>query len=224
MSTVEIGGQVYAIYTDLKNAFDAVNFNIYKLKLKLIGIHGPLLNWFKSYLSDREQQVKINSNLSNIIKVTSGVPQGGHLSPLLFLIFVNDLDTIFKHAKCLLFADDLKLYYSVNDGDDCIKLQEDLNRFSMWCDVNGLCINIDKCQQISFTRRNNPMKFNYTIHDVPLISVSSVKDLGVWLSQDLTFTEHLDKMYKKAIKVLGFIKRNTWEFNNPLCIKVYIVH
>lgn len=95
-----------------------------------MGIHGNLLNWFESYLSNRRQQVKINIILSNTIEVTSGVPQAGHLSPLIFLLFVNDLDKTFKYSKFLLFADDLKLYNSIDTLNNCLELQEDLDRFS----------------------------------------------------------------------------------------------
>jgi len=139
------------------------------------------------------------------------VPQGGHLSPLLFLLFINDLDTIFKNVKRLLFADDLKLYLSIGSLDDCVKLQDDLNGFLLWCVMNDLDINISKCQQISFTRRRHPIKYSYTIKNKYLTAVSSVKDLGIWFTEDLSFTVHLDKMYKKSMKVLGFKGRNSWE-------------
>lgn len=86
--------------------------------------------------------------------------------------------------------------------------------------MNNLNINVNKCQQISFSRRMNPIQISYKINNVSLNVVSDVKDLGVWLSSDLLFKLHMEKIYKKALKVLGFIRRNTWEFNNPTCIKV----
>jgi len=87
ISTVESGGQVDVIYTDLKKAFDTVDIKILLYKLKLMGVHGTLLNWFESYLSNRRQRVKVNNILSDSIEVTSGVPQGGHLSPLLYYFY-----------------------------------------------------------------------------------------------------------------------------------------
>lgn len=118
-----------------------------------------------------------------------------------YLLFVNDLDKTFKYYKFLLFTDNLKLYNPINTPNYCLELQDDIDHFSEWCSMNKLNINVNKCQQITFSRRTNPIQFSYQIHNVSLNVVSSVKDLGVWLSSVLSFNLHLDKMYKKALKV-----------------------
>jgi|UniRef100_A0A2S2QTS6 hypothetical protein len=102
------GIQVEAVYTDIKKAFDTVNINILIDKLKVIGVHDPILSWFKSHLSNRTQQVKIRESLSSIINVTSGVPQDSHLSPLLFMLFMKDINSILRYCKFSLFVDDFK--------------------------------------------------------------------------------------------------------------------
>ena len=87
-------------------------------KLRLYSVCDPLLSWLKSYLQGRRQIVKMGSVMSNEIAVHSGVPQGSHLGPILFLIFINDLGSTFKSSHCLFFADDLKIYRKINSMND----------------------------------------------------------------------------------------------------------
>jgi hypothetical protein len=100
--TVASGGQVDAIYTDLHKAFDKVDHGLILAKLHKLGLRHPVLSWFSSYLSERFQLVKIGNSISNIINVTSGVPQDGHLSKLFFLLFINDLNKCFNTCNFLL--------------------------------------------------------------------------------------------------------------------------
>jgi hypothetical protein len=90
--------------------------------------------------------------------------------------------------------------------DDFKKLQDDFVRFSNWCVANHLKINIDKGAQISFTRCNNPLMYNYRIDDKALRVVTSIKDLGIILSADLSFSKHISSIYGKAMCMLGFIR------------------
>jgi hypothetical protein len=121
--------EVDCIYTDLKKAFDRVDI-IYKLclKLSIVGIGDPLLSWINTYLTNRKQKVRITSHRSREIKVTSGVPQGSHLGPVLFSIFINDIKNVIRHSLFLLYADDLKLFYNIRSEQDCVRIQDDLCR------------------------------------------------------------------------------------------------
>ena len=152
VNSMESGIQTDVIYTDFSKAFDSVNHSVLIAKLKIYGITDQLLTWLSSYLANRFQQVKINGFLSNKIPVPSGVPQGGHLSPLLFALFILDIGACFKYCKYQLFADDLKMYANVKTINDQYKIQEDLNRFCDWCHSNGLKLNIAKCFKMSFSR------------------------------------------------------------------------
>jgi hypothetical protein len=147
------------LYTDLKKAFDTVYQYILISKLKKIGISDPFLSWLQSYLTDRVQMVKINSSISNIVSISSGVPQGGHLSPLLFLIFINDVGKVFKYCKFSLFADDFKMYLPLSSISDAKNLQSDLEQLVVWCVENGFSINISKCVHISFHRHSSAINF-----------------------------------------------------------------
>ena len=116
--------------------------------MQLLGVSNPLLSWISSYLSNRKQSVKINGVLSREITVTSGVPQGSHLGPLLFLIFINDLATLLKDCQFLLYADDLKIFRKVTSTNDCLLLQSEINKLTDWCKNNKMELNISKCKII----------------------------------------------------------------------------
>ena len=110
--------QTDSVYTDLSKAFDKVDHAILIEKLLRFGVGGSLLKWFHSYLTDRAMHVVINGERSASINVTSGVPQGSHFGPLLFLIFVNDIVDCFQHSMAYMFADDLKILRPIaNLGD-----------------------------------------------------------------------------------------------------------
>ena len=214
------GGEVHAIYTDFSKAFDRVNHKILINKLETAGIQGTLLEWLTSYLSDRFQTVKLNDYRSKNIPNPSGVPQGSHLGPFLFLLFVNDISDCFRFAKFLCYADDLKCYLTISLLEDCIKLQSDLDRLDEWCEINAMDLNILKCHTITFTRKINRIDFRYNIKETPLSQVSSVRDLGVIVDCTLSFVDHIDTIVSRALGVLGFIKRNTSEFRNINAIRL----
>lgn len=155
---------------------------------------------------------------SKSFKVRSGVPQGSHLGPLLFILFMDDVTKSFKSMK-LLYADDLKLCGKVKSIADAIQLQNDLDLLSNWCKLNRLDLNIDKCKDMSFYRIRSPTHFNYTIDDIELTRVKIIQDLGVWFDEQLTFNRHIDFVTSKAYSMLGFVKRICKQFTNIQALK-----
>ena len=116
-SNISAGSQTDVVYTDFSLAFQSVNHRLLVHKMeKSFNIHGTALSWLKSYLSGREQRVVVNGQCSSWVPVTSGTPEGGHLSPLLFACFINDLPDAVIHSDCVIFADDCKLYRRVIKG------------------------------------------------------------------------------------------------------------
>ena len=112
---------------------------------------------------------------SRSIRVTSGVPQGFHVGPLLFNMFINDIHSCFKCSNFLLFADNLKLFARVGSPENCNLLQLDLNRLANWCVLNGMELNTAKCHLMTFSRSRNPLTFQYKIQDTVLDLVTSIQ-------------------------------------------------
>ena len=144
---------------------------------------------------------------SNYTPVLSGVPQGSVLGPTLCLAFINDLPLYVK-SKIRLFADDTVIYLTVKSVDDCLQLQQDLHNLEIWESDWKMKFNISKCNVLRFTRRRHPVLYNYKLHGHYLDTVDSTKYLGVHLSNDLRWKEHVKNISSKANKTLGFLKRN----------------
>jgi len=119
-------------------------------------------------------------------------------------MFIDDLRNAFTHCKCLLFADDLKLYLPIDSTDDCIKFQNDILEFENWCRFSSLNINVSKRSQITFTERKNPVIFNCVVEKNKLKINTRIKDLGITLSDNLNFNEHITLVYNKASRCLIF--------------------
>ena len=209
-----IGGQVDAIYTDFSKAFDKVDHVLLCQRMASHGIHGNLLRWICSYLSNRSQLVAVGGFVSVPVAVTSGVPQGSHLGPLMFIIFINNLVSKLS-CSALLYADDLKLFHRITGIESCIALQLDLDTLTSWCKVNRMSLNVKKCCVISFTKRFNKTIYNYSLDSVDLRRESIVKDLGVVFDDQLSFRSHYSHILSRGSQLLGFILRSTKEFKNP---------
>ena len=216
------GSEVHSIYMDFSKAFDKVNHSILIHKLEEYGVSGSLLTWFISYISNRSQQVKIANCLSHMVNVTSGVPQGSILGPLLFLIYVNDIGYKFE-SPYRLFADDLKIFRIINSRNDVTTLQRDLGHLEEWCVSNNMLLNEDKCHAINFSRKIVSCKVKYILNGQILNFVSEVRDLGITLDSKLTFIPHYEKIVCRANKILGCVTRYGSEFKNLQTIKTLYV-
>ena len=182
--------QTDVIFTDFSKAFDSVNHELLLTKLNKIGFSRRLVSWFSSYLSGRTQYVFLDGILSTPINVLSGVPQGSHLGPLLFNIFINDLPGVVKFSRVLLYADDAKLFKILDSPDAPRKLQLDLNSVIEWCNVNQLRLNAKKCYTMCFSRRAI-VRHIYSLGTTKLPNVDTFRDLGISLDSKLTFNSHI---------------------------------
>lgn len=207
--------QVHSIYTDFSKAFDKVDHILLLKKLVYNGIHGNLLRWFSSYIINRTQKVVINGFSSNEITVTSGVPQGSILGPLLFIIFINDIGECFHNSQFLLYADDLKVYCRVKTLADCLKLQGDLYRLQKYCLSNKLFLNLNKCKVMNITKKANIIDFDYSLCDTYLEKVAVIKDLGLFIDSKLHFDAHIKNIINKAYQMYGLIMRTCSAFKRP---------
>ena len=153
----------------------------------------------KYYLTNCTQQVVCDGSISESADVTSGVPQGSVLGPMLFLLFVNDLP-VYVNSTCRLFADDCLLYWGVNTPNDAAILQQDLHNLEQWAEKWFVKFNPTKCVILTVTNKT------CSIHSQ---HVSEAKYLGLTLDANLNFNKHIDNICKKVNAILGFIRRNT---------------
>lgn len=218
---VDYNNEVHAIYLDFKKAFDLVNHDILIKKIASFGIHGSLLRWCESYIRNRSQLVSLKGFNSNVMQVPSGVPQGSHIGPLFFVMFINDIGNYIS-SNYKLFADDLKLYRVVVADTDVADLQGDVNAVLNWCVMNRMQLNVDKCLFIRFTRKKNQSSCFYTLNGQVVKEVRSVRDLGVIIDSELCFRDHYDHIINKSSRLSGFITRQLKIFNDSfLTIYVY---
>ena len=145
------------IFIDLRKAFDTVNHDILLLKLEHYCIRDNMLNWFKSYLSNRKHYVFLNGESSEVKDITCEVPQGSVLSPLLLLLYINDRPNISKALDFYLFADDTNIYYESNNLDKLErKVNKELGKLHLWLNVNRLSLNLNKTNYVIFYPSNKP--------------------------------------------------------------------
>ena len=165
------------------------------------------LKWFVSYLSDRRQRVIVNGKTSDWKPVTSGVPEGSLLAPLLFSMFINDLPNGIE-SGCLLYADDVKIFRKITSPADGLSLQRDLNLLTEWSVRWGLTLNPIKCKSFTITLRRAPVQTKYFISGTELEHVSEIRDLGVTLDTKLTFASHVSGVVSRANRALGLLIRS----------------
>src|SRR5271170_5517985 len=142
------------IFLDFSKAFDKVPHKLLLKKLEAYGIEKDLISLIHSFLSDRTQKVVIDGLASDSVQVSSGVPQGSVLGPLLFLIYINDLPDKIK-SKCRLFADDSLIYRKILTELDYLKLQQDLDKVFDWCKKWHMKLNLDKCEHMQVSSKRN---------------------------------------------------------------------
>ena len=223
LAAMDRGNSVETLYTDFSKAFDRVDIPLLLFKLKRIGLAGTLLKWIESYLTDRTQIVRFKGRTSTPIKVTSGVPQGSHLGPLLFILFVDDVKLVLNRLNVLTYADDMKLYMEICNELDLRIFQNEVDVFYNWCEKSLLDINVKKCNIITYTRKHATDNFNCNLGNQVVERSNKVKDLGVILDSKLTFVDHLNITINKANNMLSFIKRFSFHFKDPYTIKTLYV-
>ena len=199
----------FAIYFDYEKAFDKVPHTILVEKLRRFKLDGNFCTLLELYLCNRYQFTQVSKSKSKLLPCLSGVPQCSVLGPFLFLVFVNDLPSIFLDSMVWLFADDLKMLFTN------LNLHDDLWRLYSWNICNGMIANACKTKYLHF---NGSAKISTTQHGV-LEIVSSHKDLGLYISNDLKWGFHVTSKLCRARQCFLSLKAKI-PFNTPSHVKL----
>ena len=177
------------VYLDFKKSFYTNSHPELLYKLWMISIKGRLWLWFKAYLNRRTHLVSVEGSLSHPLPVHSGVIQGSVLGPL-FFIFINDVPNATCLTATLLFAEDSKLLHAISDSCCSTQLQQDLDTLALWCSTWKLSLNTIKCAAMRFSLSNSCNCIIYFINGEPIKCVKHHKDLGILLTNNITWSKH----------------------------------
>ena len=203
---VDTGLAVDVVFLDFSKAFDKVPHSKLMSQLEGHGITGKIQQWIKHWLESRRQRVVINGEASDWEHVKSGVPQGSLLGPVLFSIYINDIDMIIELLTLLIkFADDTKAANIIRGEEDRRRLQEALDALMAWAAKWGMAFNTAKCK-VMHIGRNNP-QYQYEMGGHILETTRSERDIGVIVNSDLKPSDQCAKAANTANAVLGQISR-----------------
>ena len=204
-----------AIYLDFAKAFDKVDHKLLLKKLRRLGFHEKLVQWIESFLTGREQRVVLDGVSSVAAIVLSGVPQGTVLGPLLFILFINDMKLCVTGSIIRFFADDTRILRHIYSLADTKVLQEDLLSVVQWAKRNNMALHEDKFELLVHRHRHNNSLSNYPFAILDqtyqvsdgnmLYPAEAVKDLGVIVSSDLSWTPHVSMIAERARKVAAWV-------------------
>ena len=208
LRALESGNDVDSIYLDFAKAFDKVDHSILCRKLKEKRIGGPVGCWLHNFLTNRTQQVSANGAISVPVPVLSGVPQGTVLGPILFLIMISDLGSDLTDAFISMFADDSRVSSVVNSPQAQINFQQELNSsIYPWAPANKAVFNGDKFEHVHFSTKSTNSPVYLDPSDSPISAKDHIKDLGVTVSSDLSWSAQIDKVIASCRKQSAWILR-----------------
>ena len=218
---VDEGKNVDVIYLDFAKAFDLVPRQRLLEKLKAHGIDNSLLKWIGDWLKDRRQRVVLNGKASGWTHVKSGVPQGSILGPILFTIFINDLDeeVVEKVMVLLKFADDTKIGHIIDSEESWRSLQAALDLLCTWADKWEMRFNVEKCHALHLGRTNE--RRPYSMNGRKLETTDMEKDIGVLICDNLKPSKQCEKAARTAQGVLSQVLRALSYRDRTVLPKIY---
>ena len=218
-------GYTAAVFIDFQSAYDMLWHDGLLVKLKKMGVTGEMYNYIKQFLSGRTIQVRVGKELSDIVENKNGTPQRSVISPLLFLIMINDLPECIKGSEVSLFADDSCLFKSGRRLDAITKsLQTDLNNLAEWCEKNGFKISMEKTVAVLFTHRKDNIHSTLKIKDTFIKVEDKARFLGLIFDSKLTWNDHVDYIIdkcKKRLNVMRAVAGNKWGASKKVLLIIY---
>ena len=221
--TMENKNSTDCVYMDYQKAFDKVPHGRLLAKLEAYNLSSEVINWIKEYLTGRSQCVEVNGKASEWLPVTSGIPQGSVLGPLLFLIYINDLpDDI--NSDVYMYADDTKLYREIKTIEDQRILQKDLDTLTKWSEIWLLKFHPEKCFNLTIgIGEGEESSYHMMIDNVKhkMTKIEEIKDIGVIIDSNLKFEKHINAKIVTANKILGIIRRTYMFLNKEIFLPLY---
>ena len=216
------GNDIDCIYFDFMKAFDTVAHKRLHNKLKAYSLSETVIKWIMDFLSNRRQRVIVNGASSSWRIVTSGIPQGSVLGPLLFIIFINDIVEQIS-SSIYLFADDTKLFRAITSNHDNTLLQSDIDKLVEWSNTWLLSFHPDKCKTMHVGNQDNVYTYHLmaksTMHE--LQCVTQEKDIGVIFDAQLEFDKHINAKINKANAIFAMIRRSYKFLNMEIFLHLY---
>ena len=209
--------QVDLIFLDFCKAFDKVRL---LNKLKHYEITGNLVKWIEQWLTKRNQQVTLENHVSSKLPVKSGVPQGTVLGPLMFLLYINDIDENIS-STIRLFADDCIMYRIIDSLEDSLCLQRDLSTILNWTKKWQMQLNIEKCVVLRCTKSTSPINYDYNLNDETLQVTE--RYLGLIFHESMQWSHRIQAMCIKANISLNFLQRNLSKCSSNVKQNAYII-
>ena len=215
MKDVENGHIPVAVFLDLSKAFDTLDHQILTYKLKYYGFDEAAVNLMQSYLTDRKQYVEINGVASEKKDLTMGVPQGSILGPLLFIIYMNDINEASNIFNFILYADDSTLQSKLQTHtyeNEAAVINVELAKIANWLAANKLTLNISKSKFMVFSTNRRDIstitrRFSLVINNTEIERVSKFNFLGLTLDEFLSWTEHINIIQYKISRISGILNR-----------------
>lgn len=230
-SALEKKRMIGLVFVDIKKAFDSINHRVLLEKLELNGIRGHALKLMNNYLSNRRQAVRIGESLSDWSDIDKGIGQGTNLGPILFNLYMNDLNNLPMHCKMIRYADDVALLFSFAPDDyntftAAVKI--DMLTLENFHKVNGMSINPKKSKFMIVHRKSQTSKVirqNIAIDNTTEIQqTDSHKYLGLVIDENATLDLHVEGICNKITPVVNILSRLKWTLPKHVLMKVYLAH
>ncbi len=216
------GNYVRLLFIDYSSAFNTIVPTKLAVKLSDLGLNTSLCDWIQDFLTARPQVVKVGQFTSNSITLNIGAPQGCVLSPLLYSLYTHDCVSSHSSTSIVKFADDTVVLGLINNDDEAAYLDE-VERLTSWCQDNCLSLNVSKTKEliVDFRKRQQQPYTPLMISGTPVERVSSFKYLGVNISEDLTWTTHIQTQVKKARQRLYHLRQLRKFRVSPAILKTF---
>jgi len=212
------------LYVDFSSAFNAMNTAMLLTKLCNMGMPDYLTNWFRSFLTQRPQCVKMGDCMSNVTFLSNGCPQGCVVSPILYILYTNDCTASYENCQIVKYADDTAILGQITGKESEINYFRQIDEFINWCQYNSLEINASKTKEQIFTNRN--ITTNETkpviIKDADVEIVDDFKYLGVTISHNMNFRQHIETMCKKINQRMYILRKlRSFEVSKKTMLQIY---